>query len=36
MNLHREAALFALALTKSEAERAAWLDRECANDAQLR
>src|SRR5262245_56051911 len=32
----REEALFSLALTKPAAERAAWLDRECAGDPALR
>jgi len=36
MNATREEALFALALTKSTAERAAWLDRECGDDQALR
>jgi serine/threonine protein kinase len=36
MSPSREEALFALALGKPETERAAWLDRECADDAQLR
>src|SRR5262245_37701564 len=36
MNLSREEALFSLALTKPAAERAAWLDRECAGDSALR
>ena len=36
MNPNREELLSALALTKPAAERAAWLDRECAGDAALR
>jgi hypothetical protein len=32
----REEALLALALAKPATERAAWLDRECADDAELR
>ena len=36
MNPSREEALFALALEKPAAERAAFLDRECSGDAQLR
>ena len=32
----REQALFSLALTEPAAERAAWLDRECAGDSALR
>ncbi len=36
MNATREEALFALALTKPTAERAAWLDRECGDDKTLR
>ncbi|HTV39805.1 MAG TPA: protein kinase [Candidatus Sulfotelmatobacter sp.] len=36
MNPTREEALFALALEKSPAERAAWLDRECGDDKALR
>jgi WD40 repeat protein len=36
MNPNREEALFALALTKPAAERAAWLDRECVDDPALR
>ena len=31
-----EEALFALALSKPAAERAAWLDRECGGDSALR
>src|SRR5438093_11539655 len=36
MNPSREEALFALALEKPTAERAAFLDRECSGAAQLR
>ena len=36
MNSTREELLFGLALTKPVAERAAWLDRECAGDFALR
>jgi eukaryotic-like serine/threonine-protein kinase len=36
MNSNREEAIFALALTKPAAERAAFLDRECGDDAALR
>ena len=36
MNSNREELLFALALTKPVAERAAWLDRECGEDKDLR
>ena len=32
----REEALLALALAKPATERVAWLDRECADDAQFR
>jgi hypothetical protein len=36
MNPNREELLFQLALTKPVAERAAWLDRECGGDKDLR
>ena len=36
MNANREGLLFGLTLTKPEAERAAWLDRECGDDTALR
>jgi hypothetical protein len=36
MNNDREEALFALALSKPAAKRAAWLDAECEGDATLR
>jgi hypothetical protein len=36
MNPNHEELLFQLALTKSAVERAAWLDRECGEDAALR
>ena len=36
MNPDREELLFQLALTKPAAERAAWLDRECGDDKDLR
>jgi hypothetical protein len=36
MNPTREEALLALALAKPATERAAWLDRECADNAALR
>ena len=36
MNPAREEALFTPAVEKSAAERAAFLDRECSGDAQLR
>jgi hypothetical protein len=35
VNPNREKALFALALEKPAAERAAYLERECAGDAAL-
>jgi hypothetical protein len=36
MNPNHEELLFQLALTKTAVERAAWLDRECGEDAALR
>jgi hypothetical protein len=36
MPTSQEEALFALALTKSASERAAWLDRECSGNSELR
>lgn len=35
MNPNRADLLFPLALTKAGADRAAWLDRECAGDVAL-
>ena len=36
MNTNREEALFALAMSKPAAKRAAWLDAECEGDSALR